>query len=443
MAYTTEIQANQDNPQGLEALFQAARRQRATAQFTADLLACYSAEPDNRLYAAWYYRLEGKPEDKVKEGANWKLAIPLAAANGLVLWALSAPALTTPNGAPYLAWLAAPVTALFVMAFLTLTSGKNQRRAVLLGVELAVVTGVCMLLDTFVAQQTSEYYEILLVPHLALLAWASIGVCLIGVRSSAATGAANGAANRFAFLVKSIDVFVTGGVYLIAGVAFGAITLGMFAALSIEPPEVLMRLIAAGGAGLIPVIAVATIYDPLLDPQDQDFKQGLSRFIATLMRLLLPLTLGVLVIYLFVIPFNFLEPFKNRDVLIVYNAMLFAIMGLLVGATPLNLEEVSPRLGQALRWGILAVAILAVLVSLYAISALLYRTIDGGPTINRLTMLGWNVINIALLVVLIIRQLGKGAQAWNERIKGVFSQGAYAYVVWSLFVVLVMPLIFR
>lgn len=434
MAYTTQIQANKEDPEQLEALFQAARRQRETAAFTADLLACYSAEPDNRLYAAWYYRLEGKTEEWAKEGANWKLAIPLAAANGLVLWALSSPALTTPNGAPYLAWLAAPVTALFVMAFLTLTSGKNQRRAVLLGVGLAVVTGVCMLLDNFVAQQTSEYYEILLVPHLALLAWASIGVCLIGVRS--------GAGNRFAFLVKSIDVFVTGGVYLIAGVAFGAITLGMFAALSIEPPEVLMRLIAAGGAGLIPVIAVATIYDPLLDPQDQDFKQGLSRFIATLMRLLLPLTLGVLVIYLFVIPFNFLEPFKNRDVLIVYNAMLFAIMGLLVGATPLNLEEVSPRLGQALRWGILAVAILAVLVSLYAISALLYRTIDGGPTINRLTMLGWNVINIALLIVLIIRQLGKGAQAWNERIQAVFSQGAYAYVVWSLFVLLVMPLIF-
>ena len=161
------------------------------------------------------------------------------------------------------------------------------------------------------------------------------------------------------------------------------------------------------------------------------------------MRLLLPLTLGVLVIYLFVIPFNFLEPFKNRDVLIVYNAMLFAIMGLLVGATPLSLEEVSPRLQRALRSGIQAVAILAVLVSLYALSALLYRTVEGGITINRLTMIGWNVINIALLVLLILRQLGKGEQPWNERIQGLFSLGAYAYVGWSLFVVLVMPFIFR
>jgi hypothetical protein len=435
MAYTVEIQANKDNPQQLEVIFQSARRKHETAAFTADLLACYDAEPDNRLYAAWYYRFKGEPQEKAKEGANWKLAIPLAAANGLVLWALSSPALTTPSGAPWLAWLAAPVTALFVMAFLTLTAKKNYRRAILLGVGLVVVTGVGMLLDSFISQQTSKYYEILLVPHLALLAWASIGVCLIGVRSSER--------NRFAFLVKSIDVFVTGGVYLIAGMAFGAITLGMFAALSIEPPDVLMRLMAVGGAGLIPVIAVATIYNPLQEPQDQDFSQGLSRFIATLMRLLLPLTLGVLLIYLFVIPFNFLQPFTNRDVLIVYNAMLFAIMGLLVGATPLSLEEVSPRLERALRWGILAVAVLATLVSLYAVSALSYRTLNGGLTINRLTMLGWNAINIALLIWLVIRQLRRGTSAWNERIQGVFSLGAYAYVVWSLLVVLVMPLVFR
>ena len=112
MAYTQEIQANRDNPEQLEALFQAARRKREMAAFAADLQACYTAEPDNRLYAAWHYRLNDEPEEKRKEGANWKLAIPLAAANGLVLWLLSSPEWTSPSGAPYLAWLAAPITAL-------------------------------------------------------------------------------------------------------------------------------------------------------------------------------------------------------------------------------------------------------------------------------------------------------------------------------------------
>jgi hypothetical protein len=164
-----------------------------------------------------------------------------------------------------------------------------------------------------------------------------------------------------------------------------------------------------------------------------------------MMRLLLPLTLGVLVVYIFVIPFNFFQPFKNRDVLIIYNAMLFAIMGLLVGATPIKLGEISPGLSSALRRGIIAVSILATLVSLYALSAILYRTVTGVITINRLTMIGWNVINIALLVLILIRLLrsSRVSQPWNERIKTVFSLGAVFYVSWSLFVILVMPLIFR
>ncbi len=60
-----------------------------------------------------------------------------------------------------------------------------------------------------------------------------------------------------------------------------------FAALGIELPELVLRLIAAGGVGLLPVLAVATTYDPRVRPAEQDFDQGLSRFVATLMRLLL------------------------------------------------------------------------------------------------------------------------------------------------------------
>ncbi len=223
----------------------------------------------------------------------------------------------------------------------------------------------------------------------------------------------------------------------------GAITLGMFSALSINLPDALLRLMAAGGAGLIPVIAVATIYNPLRAPKGQDFKQGLSGLIGTMMRLLLPLTLFVLLVYIFIIPFNFSQPFTNRDVLIVYNAMLFAIMGLIVGATPIEMGELSPRLSSALKNGILAVAVLAGLVSLYALSAVLYRTVINEVTINRLTMIGWNIINTSLLAVMTFRLLQKSPQPWNMRIKEIYRLGAALYVVWALLVILVMPLIFR
>jgi hypothetical protein len=438
MPYLQEIISRKNNPQQLEALFQVARARHETGQFMTDLDACFSGEPDNLLLQAWHYRLQSiMAEPRRLEGisGNWKLAIPLAILNGLVLWALSGPKLTFIHQVPWLALLAAPITAVFVMAFLALTAHKNYRRSLAVGIGLAFIVAIAILFAYWVAVISSENYLILAALHLALLAWAGVGVALVGL--------AYDSDNRFAFLIKFLEVFIVGGIYLIAGMVFGGITLGMFQALSVELPEILMRLIAVGGAGLIPVIAVVTIYDPLAEPKDQDFTQGLSKFIGTMMRLLLPLTLGVLLVYLFVIPFNFFQPFRNRDVLIIYNAMLFAIMGLLVGATPIDLGELSPRLGSALRRGIIAVAILATLVSLYALSAILYRTATGAVTINRLTMIGWNIINIALLVMIVSRLLRSSALPWNERIKAVFSLGAVAYVSWALLVILVMPFIFR
>jgi len=149
------------------------------------------------------------------------------------------------------------------------------------------------------------------------------------------------------------------------------------------------------------------------------------------------------VIYLFVIPFNFMEPFVNRDVLIVYNLMLFAILGLLIGATPICPEDISAKVQNALRNGILAVAILAVLVSLYAMSAVVYRSVVGGITINRLTIIGWNSINIAILILLIVKQFKSGRQAWVKSLRSAFSIGTNAYMFWAIFLTIAVPLLFR
>src|SRR5258706_11376790 len=120
MPYLQEIRDNQNNPQQLETLFQAARGSRATEQFSADLNACYSDQPDNLLLQAWHYRLQSPIEEpRRREGisSNWKLAIPLAILNGLTLGVLSAPGLTFIHQMPWLVLLAAPITVAFVIAF--------------------------------------------------------------------------------------------------------------------------------------------------------------------------------------------------------------------------------------------------------------------------------------------------------------------------------------
>ncbi len=161
------------------------------------------------------------------------------------------------------------------------------------------------------------------------------------------------------------------------------------------------------------------------------------------MRVLLPLTLGVLMIYLGFIPFRFWEPFQNRDVLIVYNVMLFAVIALLAGATPIRPATLAPGLRVWLRRGLIAVALLTVVVSLYALAAIVYRTWEGGITLNRLTVIGWNAINIALLSLLLLRQRRAGEHNWPQAMQSAFGVGMPIYVGWALFVVLALPWLFR
>ena len=438
MDYLTEIRAHAQEPQQIEDLYQNAQKEGQANEFEKAIQTCFETDPQNLFFAAWYYRLKkalpASPE-KSKGISIWLLALPLAVLNGLVFWALSDANYLFIGQVPYIILLGAPIAALFMIAFLTWASGRGIKYALAAGGGLIALSGYVLLI---VPTQPTWYQEpstILMMIHLALIAWVGVGISILGFRSTFE--------ERFPFLIKSLEVFITGGLYLIAGVVFGMITVGMFQALSIQLPETIMRLMAAGGAGLLPVIGLASVYDPRLKPSEQDFRQGLSKFIANMMRLLLPLTLGILIIYVAVIPFNFMEPFNNRDVLIVYNAMLFAIIGLLVGVTPIRTADIAPRLQKALRAGILAISILAILVSLYALSAILYRTVQGGITMNRLVVIGWNTLNTGLLIWLVYRLLRNKNSQWEQELQMVFSKGAVGYAIWGLFIILAVPLLFR
>jgi hypothetical protein len=438
MDFLNEIRTRAQDPQQIEDLYQNAQRTGKASEFEKAVRACFEADPQNILFAAWYYRLQKTTspiQEKPKGISVWLIALPLAVLNGLVFWALSDQNLLFANTAPYILIFGAPIAALFMMAFLVWASGRGLKQALAAGGGLVAL---CLYVLLIVPTQSTWYQSpttLIMMIHLALMAWVAVGITVLSFRSTFE--------ERFPFLIKSLEVFITGGLYLIAGVAFGMITVGMFQALGIQLPDTIMRLIAAGGAGLLPVIGLASVYDPRLKPSEQDFRQGLSKFIATMMRLLLPLTLIILVIYIIVIPFNFMEPFNNRDVLIVYNAMLFGIIALLLGVTPVRTEDISPRLQKALRSGILVVSTLAIVVSLYALSAILYRTIEGGITINRLAVIGWNTLNTGLLIWLVFRLLRNKSGRWEQELQMVFSKGAAAYAVWGLFLILAVPLLFR
>jgi hypothetical protein len=435
MDFEVEIRTAESDPQKLEQIYQTARWKGLASDFQSALQVCYETAPDNLLFAAWFYRFQHKTYKPGKR-VNWILAVLLSILTGLIFWALSDfEYLLVIDKIPQLVLWWSPIATISTLVYLVLTSKKDFGRAFAFGAGLLAITAYAVMLTPALDPiWKAEQYIILAAIHIPLLSWIVLGVSVLGFNSSTE--------DRFAFLIKSIEVMITAGLYLIAGIAFGGITVGLFAALSIELPDIWLRLITAGGFGLLPVIAVATVYDPAKLPSEQNFDQGLSIFVATMMRLLLPLTLGVLIIYICVIPFNFMAPFLNRDVLIVYNLMLFAILGLLLGATPFRKEDLSPRLQQWLRAGIIVVAVLVTLISLYALSATVFRTVNGGLTLNRLTIIGWNVINIGILCGLIYRQFKNNQKEWIPSLQSVFSLATNGYMALGLFLVVVLPLIY-
>ena len=435
MKFTSDIQAAINDPKQMENLYQHSIQSSQEAEFRLDLEDAYEKSADNLLLSAWHLRFENLPLAKPRRVTNWGLAVIFGIITGLLMWVISDPTWLFLDQVPYIVILWSPIAAIPALIFLSVISKRNYLYTWLVSVCLILISVYILLISPSQSHLASRDYLVLMLIELPLLCWIGLGIAVMKFNSSSR--------DRFAFLIKSIEVIITAGVYLAFGIAFGLITLGMFAALNISPPDVIIRLVAAGGFGLIPILALATMYEPHLLPASQDFSQGLSRFVSTMLRLLLPLTLLVLLIYIFVIPFNFSAPYQNRNLLIVYNVMQFAIIGLLIGVTPLKLDDLSHTLQTWLKWAILVVAVLALLISLYALSAVVYRTVIDGITLNRTTIIGWNIINIIILVALVITQLRKSATAWHERLQNVFSRATTAYLVWSVLLVVLLPIIFK
>ena len=437
MSISETIQTIQDNPAALESLYRETQQSSDEERFKEAVEDLYRSNSGSILLQAWHYRLTFESVGEAVTGSiNWALAGILSIVTGLVFCALSDEDLILLNNLPALLPLWAPVATLFILGFLSSGEPAKRRRALIFGGSLSLITLYVLLISRLDFRFQEQYTDLIFL-HLPLLSWAAVGL-IVSTFSSDPLAVH---VSRFAFIRKSIEVFVTGGLYLIAGMIFGGITIGMFEALDVTLPDQLMLRIAAGGAGLLPVIAVASVYDASQPPEKQWFGQGVGRLVPILTQLLLPLSLIVLLIYLVVIPFNFYGPFRDRDVLIVYNVMLFAVMGLLVGVTPIKQEDIVPVLRPWVRRGVVTLAALAVLVGLYALAAVITRTVEGGWTVNRVTVIGWNTINIGLLINIAFAQLRLKDGDWTNALKQVFGKGAIVYVAWTLGLMLLLPLV--
>lgn len=440
----SQIEQAKGDVAALERLYEQAIAAEEEGAFKEAIAECAEKYPEDILFSAWVYRLNVQPvqtttgtKGKVTRymgSKQWGVAIGASVILGIlyVVFAGDKPPMPIPSQANSLFWIGwGPLTALAILFYLAIVDNRKERfRWYAIS---ALIVAFATIFTIPFAWGRADAVANLIALHLPFVAWAAVG-------GSVAFGYSDAARQFFGVMVKSVETVLTAGIYLIAGIIFAGLTYGIFAALGINFSEPFLRTVAAWGFGAIPILALISVYDALSSPAEQSWTTGLARILRILTRLLLPLAIGVLTIYVFwFIPAYFWRPFREREVLIVYNATIIGVIALLVCAVPGWEEKRSLKYDLILRYAILSTGVLTLLLNIYALAAIASRTFTGGLTPNRHAVLGWNVATLLMLGVVTIRLLQSKSDKWADVFRDSMAQVLVLAISWSLWVLFGLP----
>ncbi len=426
------------NASALEQLYRKALAADAIATFREVLAQRLAAHPDDILLSAWACRLDlplANPSAarNNKTTRYWRTAIVASAALGLlfVLLADGKPPIPLPGPAATSFWIGwAPLTAFGILVYLASFDHlrKNIRPYAIPATALLLITGGAISAGI----DRKDDVAILIALHLPFLAWITVGAALAWRYPPPIK-------QGYAFTAKSLETALTGAIYAAAGILFLALTHGIFAILGVEFSNLTHLRIAACGVGSVPILALASSYDPTVAPDEQGWTTGLGHLLAILSKVLLALSLAVLIAYIgFFVPTNFWHPFRAREALIVYNTTIIAILVLLAAiATAANKSQ-----EPILRYGVIALVALTSLLNAYSLAAIASRINQFGLSPNRYAAVGWNIVTLIVLTMILARQWRCPSKQWLPVLRQSIAYALVPTAAWALWMCLGLPLSF-
>lgn len=444
MAHHDEIAASIHDAGRLEHLYRQAIATKTEEAFKKEIELQANVHPNNMMLLAWVHRLdiplhtgEKAPSENIsehKETKHWIMAICGSIVLSILYMLLSGdkPPVPIPGESAPTFWIGwSPITGLIIIAYLAALDHPHRRQWYGIG---AVMVGLISSPVMLLGKNLTGDLAILTTIHLPFLIWSIVGFSVVWGRE-------NPGAQFHAFMVKSLETILTIGIYLGAGGLLTALTAGIFEAMDIQFSESTVKTIAALGLGATPLLALASVCDPTRAPLDQNWKTGLARILHILTRLMLPLTLIVLIVYVcWFIPAYFWTPFQKREVLIVYNATLIAIIALLTSILPGKVEFKMASQDRILYMAILTLSILALLLNAYALIAIVNRTLEFGLSPNRHAVLGWNIVTFLMFAVMTLKLWQSGSTSWQLPFCITISKVMCLAVTWAIWVLFALPL---
>jgi hypothetical protein len=260
--------------------------------------------------------------------------------------------------------------------------------------------------------------------HLLLFHWSVLGFSFVG------EGWGNDE-KRLEYLKFNGDLVVMTTLIVIAGGIMTGVTIGLFALIGFNIEKFYFENVVIFGLPAAPILGT---YLTQTNPQ------LVGKVSPVIAKIFCPLVFVMLVIYLGAMAYSGKDPYNDREFLLIFNGLLIGVMAIIFFSVA---ETSRSAKSQPEIWILFLLSAVTVIVNGIALSAIMFRISEWGITPNRLAVLGGNIlilIHLLIVTTQLFKVLSKKATA--TAVGKTISIYLPVYVVWTIVVTFLFPLIF-
>jgi len=235
---------------------------------------------------------------------------------------------------------------------------------------------------------------------------------------------------RIEFIRFNGELLIMTGLLIIAGGLLTGITLKLFSVININIEQFYLEYIAISGSVASPIISYYLI---------RLYPNITSKIGPVIARVFTPLVLITLLVYLISLIFSKTKILEDRDLLLLFNIMLLAVMAIIV----FSVSELDKSKEKNINVLILfSLAVLAIVINTIALIAIISR-VTYGLTPNRTVVLATNIlifVNLIIIAISLFKSYFKTNQI--DSVERTVAKYLTIYFIWTIVVIFVIPFVF-
>lgn len=260
--------------------------------------------------------------------------------------------------------------------------------------------------------------------HLPIMVWILLGYVFLGNKMDVFK-------NGIQYFRYSADLLLMSVIILLSGFLFMAMTMGLFKLIGIDTAFIIQNYILVWGLPAVPIIATFIV---------QNNPQVVNKISPVIAKIFTPMVTLMLILFLFGIIVTGKNLSKDREFLVVFNALLIGVMALII----FSLSEMSKVGRQPFQlYTLLTLSVITIILNSFALFAIVLRLLEFGLSANRIAVIGADLF-IFTHLILVTRKLFLFSKSLVNVSDVEETAGNFLpiYFIWTAFVVFFIPILF-